>query len=110
MKYFVKARKDHKCDGCDQPILKGSMYEFEKFRSPKYDENDKQIGISYWNIRTHPNEQKCYWPEECRKGNHIMDSYHDVDPYSDTCGQAFHFCSECGSNKTEIEKHNFSFY
>lgn len=104
MKEFnVKARKDHKCDACDQPILKGQMYRFEKHRSPKYDHNDVQVGIEYWTIRMHPDEMKCYWPEECRKGNHVMDSYYDGDFQSIAYGTTYHFCSECGSGKRQID-------
>jgi hypothetical protein len=106
----VKARKDHKCDACDNPILKGQLHRFEKHRSPKYDHNDEQVGIVYWSVRTHPDKMKCYWPEECRKGNHVIDEYYDLDQESDTCGQTFYFCSVCSTHKEDIDKHNLSFY
>lgn len=104
---IIKARKDHNCDACDGIILKGQSYRLQKGRTGSYDiMTDEQIGIDFYEIKTHLDSEKCYWPEECRKGNHKMDTWEDGDPYSDTCGQTFHFCTECSTHKDEIEQHN----
>jgi hypothetical protein len=94
----VKARKDHKCEGCDEQILKGEMYDFLSFRSPNFDKNDVQIGIEYVKIRSHLAELNCHWPDECKNGNHSKVEYNESDPYSSDCGKYFVYCENCGTD------------
>lgn len=48
MDKIVKTRKDHTCDMCNEIIPKAKKAMFYSGRSPKYDNNEKQIGIEYF--------------------------------------------------------------
>lgn len=98
----VKARKNHKCDCCDDLILKGEMYDYYESRNPEFDDNDNQIGIYYLKVRHHLLELNCNWPDECKKGNHSKVEYNESDPYSSDCGKDFVFCENCGTDLSNI--------
>lgn len=57
--YICKARKDYECDYCGGKIKKGDKYRNLKGKEPKYklvdnwDEPEEQIGVNYYNVRTH---------------------------------------------------------
>lgn len=44
---IVKIRKNNYCSCCDRVIKIGETAFFKSFRSPKYDDDDTQIGIEY---------------------------------------------------------------
>lgn len=53
MDKIVKARKTHKCDGCDKEIQPGEYYLYGEGKGPKYEHDpnvhtDNQIGIEYY--------------------------------------------------------------
>jgi len=52
---LVKARKDHKCEGCNEGIKKGERYELLEARVPKYKNDDDeagQIGVEFLRYKT----------------------------------------------------------
>lgn len=100
----IKARKEHECEGCCKPIHKGEMYDYFRSRAPKYDSEDRQIGIEYIEIRTHPAELNCHWPEECKKGNHVEHFYTDNRPDSPEYGDTIYYCVNCATDLSNIEK------
>ena len=57
----VTTRKPHKCANCGIEIPAGSRVRFYERRGPRYDKNDKQIGIEYWR------EWMCADYEACMK-------------------------------------------
>ncbi len=64
----VKARKKHKCDVCNKPIIKGDFYRYGKDRIPVYSGDpflENQTGIQYisWKVC-----HKC--DEEIKEGNY----------------------------------------
>ena len=52
MKKIVKARKQHECCSCDKPILIGQQYELVKCKCPRFDDDDKQVGIEFMSFKT----------------------------------------------------------
>ena len=56
---IVKARKDYKCAFCDSDIKKGDHHQYGKTRTPKFDDNDDQIGIEYAEWRLCLDNEKC---------------------------------------------------
>lgn len=101
-----KARKSYECDTCGKFINKGESYLEIKERGPKYEmnlndptEDGNQVGIQYSKYRVHLPELNCSWPDECKKGNHIKETYTDTDLNSTTCGQEIEYCVECGYSK-----------
>lgn len=46
----VVCRKDHMCCYCSKIIKKGESANYLSGKTPKFDENDKQIGIEYFNV------------------------------------------------------------
>ena len=63
MEKLVKARKQHICSCCSNPILPGEMYYFGKSREPMYATdvmgNDVQEGIEYINWRLCEDREAC---------------------------------------------------
>lgn len=55
----VKTRKEHKCEQCNQTILKGEYATFYSVKTPKFDSNDIQIGIEYFKGYLHLPELEC---------------------------------------------------
>jgi len=43
----VKVRKNHNCDSCTGLIHKGETALFDSYKTGRYDDNDKQIGIEF---------------------------------------------------------------
>lgn len=108
MEKLIKARKDHKCNYCDQTIKKGEVYEYIECRGPKYAPSEDpeydgpQIGIFYDKFRKHHPLMNCHWPQQCKQGNHSIVEYLDTNPESDSCGQEFIYCENCGTPKQDL--------
>ena len=91
---IVKARINHRCDGCGDIIQKGEEYDFSDGISARYknEYGETQRG-QYWTFRTHIYD--CVTPEECLKGNHhfkeIAPNFDDLFP-----GDYETRCIECG--------------
>lgn len=100
---IIKAIKNHSCEGCNELILKGEMYDLLSFRAPKFDEKDKQIGIEFIKIRSHLAELNCHWPDECKKGNHKEHYYTNNNPESPDYGDTKCYCTECATDLSDIE-------
>ncbi len=45
---MIKCHKPHKCDYCGHEIQKGEQARYYEGRAPRYDDNDNQVGISYY--------------------------------------------------------------
>lgn len=43
----IKVRKDHACCMCNLNIKKGENARVDKFRTPRFDDYETQIGIEY---------------------------------------------------------------
>lgn len=100
----IKARKEHHCDSCDGIIKKGENYDLLDTRIPKFDDKDNQIGIEFFKLRCHPKELNCYWPDECKKGNHKELYYTDNHPDSRNYGDTVCYCENCGTDLSDIEE------
>lgn len=100
----VRSRKEHECESCLKPILKGEIYDLLKCRVPRFDDKDNQIGIEYIQIKCHIQELHCYWPEECKKGNHIEVFHTENHPDSPNYGDSYTFCELCGTDLSDIEQ------
>jgi hypothetical protein len=59
MRKIIKTRKDRLCDACGENIKKGEFCYFESFRVPRYDKNDKQIGVEYIKTYMHLDTYFC---------------------------------------------------
>lgn len=58
------AKKAHRCELCIEPILPGQKYKEFRERSPRFDENDNQVGIVYWSSKHHDDHKfKNTWIE-----------------------------------------------
>lgn len=107
--YILTANKNHTCDACRNPILKGEKYSLQKCKSPEYDDDDMQNGICYWQVRTHLDENKCYWPEDCRNGNHVMESFTPIKIQDGDIEFGYdEYCKICGASRLEITKHDIA--
>lgn len=109
MEKILKARKEHICQLCDGKINKEEIYVLHELKGPVYEDSEdpefvgKQISVWFYKEKQHLPELHCHWPEECKKGNHVKLEYHDSDPNSNTCGQYFSYCEECGTDLSDIE-------
>ena len=56
---FITAKKIWTCDHCGKDINPGDKYQFESGNGPRYDDDDKQIGIEYWSSRLCFDSLKC---------------------------------------------------
>ncbi len=54
-----KARNNYTCDQCSHEIPKGTIYRYGTDRSPRYDANDNQIGITYNKWKIHSDYKVC---------------------------------------------------
>jgi hypothetical protein len=109
-----KARKEHICDICHGVIRPGNKYIDRKYRTPKVDRDEIQIGIEYINYKTHEyycngiltgmsisNARKVL--QLCRKGIHEFKESYEFDHYVD-CHKVYiptgeFFCEWCGHQK-----------
>lgn len=115
MENVKKANKDYLCDTCGNKIAKGSKYILIEQKHPKYaeckhdpTEDGEQIGVDYSKFRMHLLDEYCMMDEECRKGNHQMESYFDADPNSPYCGTTYEWCEKCLYSLEEIKKYERS--
>ncbi len=101
MEKIVKARKVYKCEICEGNIQKGEKHVHTKLKTPRYDDNDNQIGIEFTEFRWHnkncePKLTHCENPNEvlkyCNYGIHSTPVY-DMDP--DSCDDT-EWCKWCG--------------
>lgn len=53
MEKQVKARKNYQCAQCDQPILKGDLYNYIEGKAPRYADDGHYIpiGIKYYRCK-----------------------------------------------------------
>jgi cytochrome c peroxidase len=61
MDKLVKIRKQHNCYICHRIMSVGEIADYHNFKSPRYDDNDKQVGIEY--LRFYicgDNHDKCF--------------------------------------------------
>ena len=104
----VRARKIHKCAMCCGNIQKGEIHERIKMKIPKYNINDAQIGIEYYEYRQHT--RNCYQVllnnhntkeilKNCNFGVH--DPIVNTDP--DSCDDSI-YCSWCGRELISFDK------
>jgi hypothetical protein len=48
MEKIIKIKKDRKCSCCGKQRLKGDVMFYYEGKHPKFDDDDKQIGIQYY--------------------------------------------------------------
>ncbi|MCP4987275.1 MAG: hypothetical protein GY928_14850 [Colwellia sp.] len=111
MEEIRKARKEYKCDVCNGIIRKGNKYVNRKYKTPRYDKNENQIGIEYLNHKTHIDycgglivgmkaEEAKLILQNCRRGKHnyieaqVFDHYVGCWPVGGPTGE--YFCEWCG--------------
>lgn len=110
-----RANKEHKCAHCNGVIYPKNKYSEYRGRSPKYDDNDNQVGIEYFITRTHLdvscigrleflsiNEAKEIF-KKCNKGNHEYVEHYEFDHYVGDhrvgAPTGFFFCKTCMKRK-----------
>lgn len=110
METVRKARKDYICEICNKTINKGEIYVLHELKGPVYEDsgdpefNGKQVSVWFHKIKQHLPQLNCGWPQECKDGNHSIVEYFDADPNSETCGQTFKYCDNCGTDKATINQ------
>lgn len=57
--FIRKASKEYICSYCYLFIIKGSLYKDIKCKVPRFNDNDKQIGIEYINQKIHNDLDYC---------------------------------------------------
>jgi hypothetical protein len=90
----IVVRKDHPCNACDGTIKKGEKAIFYEGKGPRFDDNDKQIGIEYWKVWMHPHN--CSKPESCKEGEHVWCDEYTVETYpEDETPTGNKICENC---------------
>lgn len=99
MEQIVKARKIYTCEMCLGNIQKGEKHKHVKTRLPDYDNEDNQIGVTYYKYRQHNRECRAkllYYinPDKaiknCTKGVHSLVSQGGPDD------DGTEWCEWCG--------------
>lgn len=100
MEKIVKARKVYKCECCNGNIQIGEKHKHSKIKASRYDDEDNQIGIKYFEFRSHNRdcfprllhlEKRKEILKNCNYGIHSPT--YDMDP--DTCDDNT-YCEWCG--------------
>lgn len=93
------AKKDYMCDACGVILPKGSSYNYGEGRFARYDDNDKQIGISFG--KWHLHDYNCTIPEDCRNDVKHEYEYSAANP-DNWWEESGNFCKFCGKkDKTQ---------
>ena len=58
----ITTRKEYECLFCERTIVKGSRCLFDKGKSARYDDNDKQVGIHFWQAYFCLDQDECNEP------------------------------------------------